>query len=55
MWQEEFLYLLAEANLDVSIVSSLSDFVCFAVVCADTMGRGSYSDWLRSGKSNFDG
>ena len=29
-----------------------SDFVCLAVVNADSVGRDSYRDWLRFGKSN---
>ena len=52
MEAKKFLELLEEAKYDVSIVCSLGDFVCFALVYADSVGMGRYSDWLRSGKSN---
>jgi len=47
-----FVKFLEEAKRDVSIVGSLSDFVYFAVVSADSVGRDRYSDWLRCVKSN---
>jgi len=53
MDENKFLELLKEAKYDVSIVGSVNDFVCFAVVYADSVGRVRFSDWLRSGKSNY--
>ena len=48
MDRQIFVQFLEKAKADVSIVSSVSDFVCFAVACAGSVGR--YSDRLRSGK-----
>jgi hypothetical protein len=48
MREVTFQRLLKGAYCDVSIVGSFSDFVCFAVVCADSVGRDNvkYSDCL---------
>jgi hypothetical protein len=51
--RKKFSKRLKEAKCDVSIGGSLSDFVCFAVICAESVGRDRYSDSRRSGKSNF--
>ena len=53
MGEEAFQHLLEEAYCDVSIVDSFGDFVCFAWVCADSVGLS--TDWAVWGSNSGGG